>query len=200
MTGLLIGLILTIFGMLVAFWSFYTLIFSAETFGSRRYLTICKGAGGSDLGYLYQAAICVQQFGVVLSCQIISGSMVTQSCLDFGLAQSTDFISSPWLDALKIILPTIFISFPLCKQHDMTPLRYQSLIAVIAMIFAIVLIIVHLFHAISFDRPFAWYRFDLNFFSACGITFFAYQCQPTFFPVYYDLANPTVSRISKVSF
>jgi len=200
MTGLLISFILTTFGMIVAFWGFHALIFSSEIFGSKRYLAICKAAGGNSLGYLYQTAIYIQQFGVILGCQIISGSMISQSCADFGLTQRIAFISSSWFDALKVIIPTVFISFPLCKQHNMTSLRYPSLIGVAAVIFAITLIIVHSFHAISFDRPFVWYRLDLNIFSACGITFFAYQCLSAFFPVYYDLANPTLSRISKVVF
>ena len=200
MVGLIIGILLTTFGMLIAFWSFNMLIFSSETIGTRRYLNLCKAAGGDKLGALYQAAICIQQFGVVLSCQIIGGTIISQACYDFNLNHYIDFLHSNWFNSLKIIIPTILISFPLCKQHDMTSLRYPSLIAILAIMFAIVLIIVHSFYAISFENHFDWYKFDINFFSACGVTFFAYQCQPTFFPVYNDLENPTVARISKVVF
>ncbi len=111
-------------------------------------------------------------------------------------------MNSSAFNALKVAIPAVLISFPLCRQQAMTSLRYASLVGVSAVIFAILVVAVQSFYQITAESwsHILWGRFDSRFFQACGITFFAYICQPSMFPIYDDLANPTHPRISKVVF
>lgn len=203
MTGLCIGIMLITLGMLASFWSLHNLIFASEKFGTKRYLHMCKLAGGDYLGYLYEISICIQQCGCLLGYQIISGTIVTKALIDFRYYTESQLAQNAAFNSLKIILPAIFISFPLCRQHQMTNLRYPSLFAVLAIIFAIFVVIWNSVYAITWDNlnnKISYAKFDMHFFQACGVTFFAYICQPSFCPIYSDLANPTVQRISTVVF
>jgi len=130
----------------------------------------------------------------------IGKDVVTKVIMDFGVPSDNPILTSTFFEVAKVIIPVVLISFPLCRQHSISSLQYPSLVAVAAVIFAIFVVILQSFYKVTWSswENVVWFKNDLYFFQACAVTFFAYICQPSFLPVYEDLAKPTVARVSTV--
>lgn len=101
-----------------------------------------------------------------------------------------------------IFLISGIILFPICLLRTVNSLRYGTLISIVAVVYSSLVLLVELF--IFWDtkkaaKEIRWFVLDGNFFSAFGITFFAYYCQISFFPILENLLKLDEIHVAKVS-
>ena len=101
-----------------------------------------------------------------------------------------------------ILATSVFIIFPVCLLKNVNNLRYATLVSIAAVLYTCLLLLVELFFYWDLEKAkkeIVWFKFDANFFSAFGITFFAFYCQVGFFPALENLSKLDKAHISKVS-
>lgn len=85
----------------------------------------------------------------------------------------------------------------------MSAFRYVSIASVIGLLYTGIVMAIDLpaYYEDSINNQklekVAFY-FDFNIFTACSMTFFAFQCQIQLLPIYSELVDPNYRRISKV--
>jgi len=80
-----------------------------------------------------------------------------------------------------VALPlTVFIMFPLSLLRDMNAFRYAGLASLVAMVYTGLVLAIEApfyYQENQESSQIYWAYMDVNFFTACSITFFAYTCQ-----------------------
>lgn len=95
----------------------------------------------------------------------------------------------------------LLIFLPLSLQRDLSSLSKAGIISIIAITYTSLVLLVEMKYYYDEFRPIATvyaFYFDLNFFSSCAMTFFAFTCQIQLLPIYSELINPNYRRIKKV--
>lgn len=96
---------------------------------------------------------------------------------------------------------SLFIIFPVCLLRSVNKLRYGTLISIGAIAYSSIVLFVELFlywDSEKISREIEYFRFDANFFSAFGITFFAFYCQVSFFPSLENVSKLDEPHIKRV--
>jgi len=118
---------------------------------------------------------------------------------DFGVQNSGDY------KIYHVIATSAVIIFPVCMLRNVNSLRYGTLISIGAVIYTCCVLFVEIFFFWDTQKAqekIVWFKFDANFFSAFGITFFAFYCQVGFFPALENLLKrdePHIKRLVKRS-
>jgi len=100
-----------------------------------------------------------------------------------------------------IMATAAFIVFPVCMLKNVNSLRYATLISIGAVLYTCLVLFVELYFYWDTEtakKEIVLFRFDSNFFSAFGITFFAFYCQVGFFPALENLLKFDKIHIKKV--
>ena len=116
---------------------------------------------------------------------------------DFGMTEKEAKTYQPY----HVICMSLFIVFPVCCLKKVNSLRYGTLLSIGAVIYTCLVLFVELFFFWDFEkakREVVWFRFDSNFFSAFGVTFFAFYCQVGFFPALENLLKLDEPHIKKM--
>jgi len=96
---------------------------------------------------------------------------------------------------------SLFILFPICLLKDVSGLRYGTFISIGAVLYTSILLLIELFLFWDTDKAakeISFFRFDANFFSAFGITFFAFYCQANFFSSVKNMAKLDEVHLNRV--
>lgn len=119
-------------------------------------------------------------FGSCISYQIIVTSLLRYVFTQFGM--NKDFVESTMFAIYQSIPTALLLLLPLSLKKDMSAFRYVSLASIGALLYTGVVLIVEVpkyFRANKqkegVDIQFAF--FDLDIFTGCAMTFFAFQCQ-----------------------
>lgn len=118
-----------------------------------------------------------------------------------GLMKDFDVTEPEKYKVLHIFLISLVILFPLCMSKDVTTLRYGTLISIGAVAYSSILLLVELFYFWDTKRAskqIKYFVFNEDFFSAFGITFFAFYCQVNFFPSLENMTKRDKVHIKKV--
>lgn len=99
-----------------------------------------------------------------------------------------------------IMATSALIVFPVCMLRSVDSFRYATLISIGAILFTSLILIIELpFYLVSYTKiKVCYFKFDLNFFKAFGLTFFAFYCQVGFFPAIENLVKFDSKHIRKV--
>lgn len=102
-----------------------------------------------------------------------------------------------------IIGASLFILFPVCMLRSVDSFRYATLISIGAILYTSLVLLIGLPIYLTDTEtkieliPF---KFNLDFFKAFGLTFFAFYCQIGFFPAIENLVKLDDPHIKKVYF
>jgi len=116
-------------------------------------------------------------FGSCIGYIIILTELLQYVCSQTGMDK--DFVESMEFRAIVGIPLTALIMFPLSLLRDMNALRYAGLASIVAMAYTGIVLIVEapFYYQQNVEKAtIYWEYFDLNFFTSCSITFFAYTC------------------------
>lgn len=114
---------------------------------------------------------------------------------DFGVSNYTDY------KVIHICAVSVLILFPICMIDKVSKLSYGMYLSVIAVMYTSVVLFVELFlfwDTNKFLKEVVYFRFDANFFSAFGITFFAFYCQVNFFSSVKNMIKLDEPHLNKV--
>jgi len=140
--------------------------------------------------------------GACISYEIIITSLFKYVCHTFGMSdEMTDNTKATPLSYYQAIPTSAFILFPLCLKKDMSAFRYISIASIVALIYTGIVLLAELPAYYKEFKPTADIKpiyVDLNLFTGCSMTFFAYTCQIQLLPIYSELVDPSYRRIKKV--
>lgn len=183
LNGYVLGLVFILTGAIAAIWSNDILAKLASDLNMRNLSSLATAAGGKTLERTLSYMILIYMFGSCISYQIIIGQLFKYVCEQLGMDKSWtgDAISGNSL-MLSIYqgVPTAFLFLlPLALMKDMSAFRYVSLASIGALAYTGIVLIVELpdyynyFSSRSSIKAAYW---DLNIFTGCSMTFFAYTC------------------------
>jgi amino acid permease len=203
----------------MAFLSHYAIVLIFKTVQLMRFKageTITYGLLGKRLygrfGELVaEWAVTLQQLGACIGYVVIIGdimSPITQ------LAETAaPVFKGEWLVQLLIVM---LIIFPLCLLRNMDSLKFTSLVALLCILAAALAVAVYGFDVDLHSDPFNASEVpggkdpkscgelhaaprDLTVLSALPVFSFAFLCHQNTFPIYEELRDPTVRRMSTIS-
>lgn len=98
------------------------------------------------------------------------------------------------------IIAISIVVFPICLLRSVNSLRYATFVSIGAIFYTAVLLVI--------EMPFFWdgkgklefFKIGWDFFSAFGITFFAFTCQPGFYSALDKLSKRDESHKVKVAY
>jgi amino acid permease len=102
---------------------------------------------------------------------------------------------------LHVCVVSLFILFPVCLLKDVSGLRYGTFISIGAVLYTSILLLIELFFFWDSEKAakeIVFFLFDANFFSAFGITFFAFYCQANFFTSVKNMLKLDEEHLNKV--
>lgn len=204
-------------GYIATLWSFYLLIKANRATGGERghktYKDFCSACGGKSLFLGYDIAVIFTISGSLLGYQVISmhfcffrvqwsgtsSKLVSNMCQgvlgDLGVSHPEDY------KLYHVIAVSAIVVFPICMLRSVNSLRYGTLISIGAVLYTCLVLFVELYFYWDLEkakREIVWFKFDANFFSAFGITFFAFYCQVGFFPALENLLKLDEPHIKKL--
>mmetsp|Transcript_5608 Transcript_5608/g.9657 ORF Transcript_5608/g.9657 Transcript_5608/m.9657 type:complete len:123 (-) Transcript_5608:695-1063(-) len=116
-------------------------------------------------------------FGSCISYQIIITSLIQYICIQFGA--DSDFVYSIKFRLIQSLPLAILVLLPLSLKRDMSAFRYVSLASIGALLYTAVVLVIELPSYYQQNKPSAEVEpayFDLDIFTGCSMTFFAFQC------------------------
>ena len=161
--------------------------------------SIAYKAGGDRLAKFLEILIIVMTLGSCVAFQIILVSLIQYTIIEFGADKM--IINSTWFRGIMTTCSAILIILPLSLKTEMHAFRYVSIISIIALVYTAIVMLYevpwyfnHYYESADISPAY----FDLNMFTGCSITFFAYQCQVNLLPIYSEMVNPNFQRVTKV--
>jgi amino acid permease len=155
--------------------------------GLKGFKGFCKAIGGKKLVLFYTIILCFTIYGTLIGYQVIIASMIQRILLNAGVSNPEK--CRTW----HIALLSVFIIFPLSLLKGVTKLRYATILSITSIAYTTLITIIEL--------PFFWinsktsidklvvFRVDWSFFSAFGITFFAFMSQTGFYTAIEQLTK-----------
>lgn len=91
--------------------------------------------------------------------------------------------------------------FPLSLVKKMSGFRYVSVFSLLALLYILLVLLIELPGYINHNFEYSrlvFAKWDINIFSSCAITFFAFSCHIEALEIYDELQNPTMKRAAKM--
>ena len=225
--GLVNFIIILILGGILAYWCLVMIIKAGKTSKEKSFSKVVKSILGKKVGIFMDIIITIDLFGELISFQVIIYQMLGSIVYDImkiaGTLDEKEYKSfiiykeNYWHKKAYLKFPIMFslaiLVFPLCLLKDITKIRIPSLIGVLALVYAIIVVIIEsFFYIINENKDQAG---DMNwiditkafnvkdripFFGGLATVFYLYSCHAGAFPVYKTLRNNTTRRIKKVFF
>lgn len=196
--GLIFGMILLAFGYLAARWSF-SMIIDVDTKGGsfKGFKGFCQAVGGKRLVLFYSIILCFTIYGTMIGYQVIIASMIQRIMLSAGIDNCKDY------RIYHVAILSVFVIFPLSLLSGVSNLRYATILSITSIAYTTIVTIIEL--------PFFWingkadisklvyFRLDWSFFSAFGITFFAFMSQTGFYSAVEQLGRRNEGRLRRIT-
>jgi len=165
------------------------MIVDADTRGGgfKGFKGLCKAIGGKKLVFFYTMMLCFAIYGSMTGYQIIIASMIQRIMQNAGVEDYDSYRN------YHVILLSICVIFPITLLKGVNRLRYATILSITSISYTTIIAIVEL--------PFYWvngiadidkltlFRLDWTFFSAFGITFFAFLSQTGFYSAIEQLTK-----------
>jgi amino acid permease len=206
--GVALGLIMLFSGYLATLWSFNLLISAnIQTGGSKSFKDFYAKCGGRRLYLAYDFVVTLTIFGSLIGYQVIGNiyifTYLIVSEMIQGVLQSADFDDDEraYYKPYHIVATSAVIVFPVCLLRSVDSFRYATLLSIGAIVYTSLILIIELPFYLTDDKTIIniqYFIFDLNFFKAFGLTFFAFYCQIGFFPAIENLVKLDLKHIKKV--
>lgn len=199
-SGILLGVMLLLFGMIMTIYSMRLLIYCGAEVGASTYSETCEKIVGKRLRFMFELCINIYCFGTLVAYFLI---IYTYIPLIVEIFDITGFFANSTRDLILFVW--VFV-FPLCLLKNISALRYASLISVFAIgyvVFAIAFRTIQ-FYSTGDDsntdvKPvISVFRLNADIFTSLSIVIFAFTCHVNAFSVYHELYNPTNRRMNKV--
>jgi amino acid permease len=177
--GWALGISFIFVGAMAAIWSNTILAELAVNNRLANLSQLAEKAGGKTLEKSLSWMIVVYMFGSCISYQIIITSLFKYVCLQ--LDMDKDFVNSSNFSIFQAVPTAALILFPMSLKKDMSAFRYVSLASIGALFYTGVVLIYELpsfykYFSIAADTEIVPAYWDMNFFTGCSMTFFAYTC------------------------
>eukprot|EP00826_Nyctotherus_ovalis_P035269 TRINITY_DN3016_c0_g1_i2.p1 TRINITY_DN3016_c0_g1~~TRINITY_DN3016_c0_g1_i2.p1 ORF type:complete len:393 (-),score=67.52 TRINITY_DN3016_c0_g1_i2:161-1339(-) len=173
-------MILLALGYLAARWSFSMLI-SSDTKGKgfKGFKGFCNEVGGKKFVLAYNLILGFTIYGTLIGYQVIVASMIQRIMLSAGVTNCINYRT------YHVIALSVVVIFPLCLLEGVDNLRYATIVSITSIAYTTLITIIELpFYWVngkaSVDRI-TYFNLDWSFFSAFGITFFAFMSQTSFY-------------------
>ena len=124
--------------------------------------------------------ILIYTFGSCISYQIIMCSLFKYIYEQFDKDEASTIQDSKTISTYISVPITIIILFPLCIKRDMSAFRYISLASLGALLYTGIVLLAELpayYAEFSTKSEIVPAYIDMNIFTGCSMTFFAYTCQ-----------------------
>jgi sodium-coupled neutral amino acid transporter 11 len=197
-SGLVAGLIMTIFVALITEKSLRLLIDTAKHIDVPSYEVLYEASFG------YKGFLTISFFMFIMSYgAMVSYMMIMKNALSYllGVPQN-DF----YMKRAVLVVATLFVLFPLSSQRDMADLAKTSRVSVTFYILIVLFVIVFSPVSESVEQNGGWKHTistDIikpsTFFTGLGVLSFAYVCQHSSFIIAGSLNKPTKARWAQVS-
>ena len=223
--GLANFIVVLILGGLLAYWCLVMMIKAGKSVKEKSYSKTVKAILGRKVGIFMDIIITIDLLGELISFQVIIyqtlGAVVydimkIEGKLDIEKYDSfIKYKEELWQKERYLKFPIMFglavLVFPLSLLKDLTKMRIPSMIGVLALIYAILVVLVESFFYMTKENKeligqMNWIdirkAFDIKegipFFGGIATVFYLYSCHAGAFPVYKTLKNNTTRRIKKV--
>ena len=213
LSGLVLGSLLAILGMLASLWSLRMLIRAAKCVKAKNFMELCNKTNGKWLAYLLEVSRIVYLTGCIIIYQLmgiiyiylyilylqIARDLANETLHEFGVHML--WLERPSIMNLHLIIIALLIMYPLCLMKDLNSLSLFSLFSLITIGYTILVIVIEMpfyFSQYYKKRLIEYWVVNLETADAVSFTVFAFACQPSFFNIYSELRNPKGSRIRKV--
>ena len=195
--GLAFGLVLLFLGYLASAWSFSLIIRTdAKAGGFKSFRELCISTGGKRLMTIYNIVVILTIYGTLIGYQVIIADMIQRVMKNFSVDKTEQYRT------YHIILVSIFIVFPVCLLRGVSNLRYATILSMLSISYTTIILIIELpFYWINGKASLSnlvWFRLDWSFFSAFGITFFAFMSQTGFYAAIERLSKRDPPHLTKV--
>lgn len=175
-----LGIIFMMTGAIAAEISLRMLAHLAVTHNMPNYSQIAIAAGGQKLNLLLSLMVLMFMFGSCISYQIIVTSLLRYVFTQFGM--NKDFVESTMFAIYQSVPTALLLLLPLSLKKDMSAFRYVSLASIGALLYTGVVLIVEVpkYFRANKQKEGVKIQFaflDLDVFTGCAMTFFAFQCQ-----------------------
>ena len=203
LSGWVTGVFLLILGAFAGIWSNYLIAEVAIRKKLVNFDQVAKAGGGACLQKLLAIMILIYLPGSCITYMILFNALIGYVANAFGLDAA--FVNTMEFRAIVGVPAALLFYFPLSMKRDMSAFAYGGVASVIALLYVALIMVIEM----PWYNSEAWkdekrdiqsfpVYIDLNIFTSCSITFFAYTCQVQLMPVYSELVNPNFRRIKKV--
>lgn len=133
--------------------------------------------GKQTLNYILSAMIMLFMFGSCISYQIIISTLLQYVFDQFGMDH--DYVYSKEFVIIQSVPTALLVLFPLSIKRDMSAFRYVSIASIVGLLYTGIVMAIDLpeYYKANIDTAEkAAFYFDMNMFTGCSMTFFAFQC------------------------
>ena len=195
--GLGLGLIMMLLAYIASIWSF-NMITKVNFTGTehRSFNELYTAIGGKTLASFYNWIVIFSLYGTLIGYQIIIASIIQRIMTNFSIEDPEQY------RLYHIIAVSAIVIFPFCLLRDISNFRYVIILSIFAITYTTIIVIIELpffwKNGIASLNNLTWFKLDWTFFSAFGITFFSFMCQPNFYSSTQNLTNKDEARFNKV--
>lgn len=201
LSGWATGIILIFVGTIAGIWSNLLLAEMGDKHKLSNLDQVAFASGGTKMKSLLTVCVLLYIFFACIGYQIIFCQLIQYIYQSLCKPENRDFANTLTFRLLVNSTVALLIFLPLSAQRDLSTLSKAGIVSIIAIAYTSLVLIVELKYYYDEFRPIATvyaFYFDLNFFSSCAMTFFAFTCQIQLLPIYSELINPNYRRIKKV--
>ena len=208
-SGLCLGIIYVLLGAGLGVFGMQLLIASANRMDISNFSQLVREVLGYKQSKILQLVIVLYAFGCLLAYLIVIKDAFAS------IFRGLDIQTYPFNDEnMTLTFFVAIFAFPLSLLRNLSSLRYASLVSVLAILYVTVAIFIESVHCSeSFDNPAKchlnnWTKanfdsidlfiIDENVFKSLTLTFFAYTAHTNIFPVFDELSNRNIRRMTKV--
>eukprot|EP00743_Colponemidia_sp_Colp-15_P010303 GILK01011330.1.p1 GENE.GILK01011330.1~~GILK01011330.1.p1 ORF type:complete len:542 (-),score=85.12 GILK01011330.1:234-1802(-) len=196
-SGLVLGILLLVFGGFVAFFSAYLLVKCSQITDLDGFTAIMDRTFGLKWKMFTEVCMILNLFGALVAFMVVIGTMCS-------VALTALFGESFWTDRYLVTVITVMaFAFPLSLKRDINAFRYTSLLGFFCLVYLALIISIEYFEGVDTADAadseivlvdFSWSRL----FETIPLIVFAYSCHPNVLPIFAELNHPTTRRMTKV--
>ncbi len=164
--------------------------------GYKSFREFCQATGGKKLTLFYNIIVIFTIYGTLIGYQVIVASMIQRVMKNFGVTDPEQYRN------YHIMALSVVVIFPVCLLRDVSNLRYATILSIFSITYTTVILVIELpfywINEVASMNKLVLFRLDWSFFSAFGITFFAFMSQTGFYAAIERLSKRDPPHLTKV--